>query len=687
MLVRPALLIFLPVWFGAGIAAYFALTVEPPILVPRLVASFLLAATLISFKLRTSSVTLFLWPLLLAASGMAWVQYYSHQKIAPVYQSGDVPTWVRANVEQIEPRPGMKRLILTDLDFWRPETGKFPAESHPRKIRLNVRTPIEATIKPGDRVQVTTILSPPPGKPVYPNGYHFGRYAFFEEIGGVGYSISPVKRLKYDHQETLSSTIHTLRTNVTERIRSHFPEDKQREASIATALLTGVRGDIPRNTLESFRTSGLGHLLAISGLHMAMVMAGAYLMLRLFMAAIPPLALRFNIKKISALCAIFTGLFYLLLTGMPISAQRAYIMASMFFFAILVNRTGTPMLPVAWAALLILIIRPDAIITPGFQMSFAAVIALVATYDWLRHRLVSVHELTSFQRFLRYTGGILLTSFIAGLATTPIGLYHFGYLSNYGLLANLLAVPLTSFWVMPLGVLGLLTMPFSLDGVIFTLMGWGISYLSDWAEWVTSLEGAKLSLVKLPLWIFVCGCISGLIACLIKQAAPRLIALISFFIIFACGFLFSPQPHFLISGEADLFAITQDNALLVNTKQKGRYIRSKWEQYTGLNKSKLINDKSLINYSDKKDYYQFDLLKHSALILMDQAASPPLQTCIEASFIIQFFDAPHPCPENQTATRITQQQLHEKGTHAVTLSHPPQIYTVADAEGQRPWTR
>ncbi|MBL4758173.1 MAG: ComEC/Rec2 family competence protein, partial [Rhizobiales bacterium] len=151
-------------------------------------------------------------------------------------------------------------------------------------------------------------------------------------------------------------------------------------------MITGDRSFISRNHVEMLRASGLAHVLAISGLHMTLVTGALFAGLRALLAFIPGIALRYPIKKIAAFAALFAGAFYLALSGANVATQRAFIMVGIMLVAILLERPAISLRNVALAALFVILWRPESVVTASFQMSFAAVTALIAAYEYVLNR-------------------------------------------------------------------------------------------------------------------------------------------------------------------------------------------------------------------------------------------------------------------------------------------------------------
>jgi len=261
--------------------------------------------------------------------------------------------------------------------------------------------------------------------------------------------------------------------------------------AIAAALMTGDRGGIPQDVTNAMRDSGLAHVLAISGLHMVIMAGTVFWLVRALLALSPSLALRFPIKKWAAAIALLAAAFYLALSGAAVPTVRAWIMMSIFLIAVMLDRPALTMRNVALAALAILIVEPESLFDPSFEMSFAAVIGLVALYEWLSRRdRARLRDVSPVWRGLRFGGGLVfgaaMTTIVAGTAVAPFAVYHFHRMSHFGLMANMIAAPLISLLIMPMAVIALIAMPFGLEAWPLYAMG------SASTSWLTPPNGWPL---------------------------------------------------------------------------------------------------------------------------------------------------------------------------------------------------
>jgi competence protein ComEC len=317
-----------------------------------------------------------------------------------------------------------------------------------------------------------------------------------------------------------SLLVERMRAAIGTHVRARLTGDV---GAVATALMNGDRASISDDVNAIFRASGLQHILSISGLHFGMVAFGIYGALRLIFAAIEPLALRYPIKKWAAAAALAGSLVYLLVSGAGVPAARSFLMLAIVLLAVLVERSALTMRNVAIAAMVILLIKPECVFNVSFQMSFAAVAALIAAFE-VRRALrgeVAAHDLSLPQRVLRYMGALALSSVVATAATAPFAAFHFHNFYGYGLPANMVALPLLGVLVMPAATLALLLMPFGLEGPPLAVMGFGIELILTVARFVAHWPGAVLLLRALPLAAFVFIVLGGLWICLWQKRWRR----------------------------------------------------------------------------------------------------------------------------------------------------------------------
>ena len=346
-----------------------------------------------------------------------------------------------------------------------------------------------AEVYPGDRISITARIEPPLPQ-LLPGGFDFAAHAARKGFAATGF-VSEIRMIGHQRPDIVAAMRSAVQSRLVERLG-------EKEAAVASAVLIGFRGLIAPDLREIFRASGLAHLLAISGLHMALFCGGVIFVLRALLALMPGFASRHAALKIAVLVALPFGAVYLLLAGMPISAIRAYGMMVVFILAILIDRRGLTLHHVALMAILLLLIDPAALNDPAFQMSFAAVFALVAGWYLLqgwRIRYGYFPSRTPLMRLARHIGGIMMASILASAASMPFVLYHFGVTTAWSVLANVIGMPLMAFIVMPAGVMALLLMPLGLEGLALIPMEFGLRLLIGLAGMI---EGLPLSALRVP---------------------------------------------------------------------------------------------------------------------------------------------------------------------------------------------
>ncbi len=363
----------------------------------------------------------------------------------------------------------------------------------PERVRIVVGSR-HAPIPPGGNFRGLVRLRPPSG-PAFPGSHDFAFAPFFNGIGAYGFSLGAPEPSATDisgneARKGLSAWLRQRQTAtrlaMTERISQIIGGA---EGGIAAALVTGERAGIPDDAREWLRGTGLAHVLSISGLHMAIVAGFAMLLVRSVLSLIPMIALRFPIKKIAAVAALVVAAFYLALSGANIATQRAFIMLAIMLTAVLLDRPALTLRNVSIAAIVVIALTPHAVMTASFQMSFAATVALIGGYAALSRRRARSSPIPPGsrgwgRRILLAFAAIAMTSLIAGTATAPYAAYHFHRLATFGLVANVLTMPLFTLWVMPLALIGSLAMPFGLDAWAFQAMGYGIGVVLEVARFV-----------------------------------------------------------------------------------------------------------------------------------------------------------------------------------------------------------
>lgn len=476
------------VCFGIGVGIYFALPVEPDVFMLSIL-TLICAVCLIApfFCNETLSPPIAGAGLILA--GVLVASAHARTSAAPVLSFryyGPVEGRVIAVDRSLS---GKIRMTLDQVVLHEVAPSRTP-----EKVRISLhgdadpdtesRFPGYSALgpEPGQHVVLTANLSPPPG-PAEPGGFDFRRFAWFQKLGAIGYTRTPVLQIGPPRLNGFQVRINHLRGEISELVRARIPGEA---GAFAATITTGDRSAMSVETTDALRASNLSHLLAISGLHMGLLTGFVFTSFRLFLALIPGVALRLPARKMAAVAAMITGAVYLALSGGNVATVRAFIMVSALFIAVLLGRKALTLNSVALAALIVLLITPEALPGPGFQMSFAATTALVFVFAGLQSTEINAW----FPRWMRPVFAVLVSSFVAGAATAPIAAAHFNQVAQYGLLANVLSVPVMGALVVPAGVLAFLLEPLGLGWIGFLVMEVGINWILRVALFVSGLEGA-----------------------------------------------------------------------------------------------------------------------------------------------------------------------------------------------------
>jgi competence protein ComEC len=366
---------------------------------------------------------------------------------------------------------------------------------------------------------------------------------------------------------------------MTQRIASVLPGST---GGVASALITGKRGAIAEEVKQAFRDSGLSHLLAIAGLHLGLVAAFVFFAVRGGLALIPPIALRYPIKKIAAAATLVVLACYLMISGATIPTERAFVMHGLLLAAILIDRLRISMRVCAIAAWVVLAANPESLVGVSFQMSFGAVVALIAVYETWGARLARLLRGRSLPRqLLGYCGGVAVTTVVATLGTYPFSIYHFHHIALYSPLANVIAVPLSAMWTMPWAVVTCLLMPFGLERLALVPMGCGIDVTIWVAQWVSGLPGNVWPTPRLPLAGLVAIALGGLWLCL-WQGRWRRWGLAAVGAGFAAMLLTRPPDLVIAEGGRFLAARAPDGRYLVAAGPSEKIARSMLAHETGM---------------------------------------------------------------------------------------------------------
>ena len=335
----------------------------------------------------------------------------------------------------------------------------------------------------GQSVRWTVTLLPVRGA-ILPGGFDFRRQAFFRGLSAYGYSLgAPV---------VVGQRAGSITETWRQTLRARFLVGLQGDAGgLATALVVGLRGDLSEAAEAQIRAAGLAHILAISGLHVGMVAGALFFLVRLLGGLLPGMSLRLQTHRIAAIVAVLGAVLYFSVSGGSVPTQRATIVVGLAMAAILLSRRPFSLRSVGFAALVVLLLQPSSLVTASFQMSFAAVIGLIVAFRFQDSR--QAPNSAPPRRALNYVLGLMASSLIATAATGVFALYHFQQLSLLGIIANIIAVPLTALFIMPLLMLAALLTPLGGEGPVLWVVQFGLDGLLLLARLVSQLEGGVIT--------------------------------------------------------------------------------------------------------------------------------------------------------------------------------------------------
>lgn len=568
--------LLLPVLFALGILLYFSARTEPALWAG---ASLAILSALSAVLWRRPRPVLI--GLAFLAAGFAAATWRTALVASPMLERAGLYR-VSGFIEAVDATQRRHRITLR-------VTAIEDARGQAVPYRLRIGAPGAAQFSAGDHVAVRARLSPP-SEPAMPGGYDFRRESFFRAIGGAGYTIGRIEsqptEIRPDFSLRFHAAVDRWRNALTERIARTIGSE---EGALAAALVTGKRGLISNETNDDLRGSGLYHIVSISGLHMVMAAGVMFWSLRALLALFPSIALRYPIKKWAAAGAMLGATAYCVFSGSEVATERSLIMTLVMLGAILVDRPALAMRNVAISALIVLAREPESLLGPSFQMSYAAVAALIAGNAlWRRYRperepmegqgrFMQAGILARAIRVLLLAfGGILATTILASLATAPFSAYHFHRLNPYGLIGNALAIPLVSLVVMPCAVIGTLLVPFGLDGPIWAVMGEGMRGVLFVAARVASLDGAAPPVPRMPAYLFGLLVIA-LIVLVMLSSALRFLS-IPILVLWVMLVRAAPLPDLMIApdGRMALFRAESGRYALLSPGTPSSFTLQQW---------------------------------------------------------------------------------------------------------------
>ena len=458
-------------------------------------------------------------------------------------------------------------------------------------VRLRLATNAQAGLPPFVRVNLTPEQYQPkfqvgaviklrarlmrPAGPTLPGGYDFARRAWFQQIGATGSALGTVSLIEPARTNAMLSA---KREQLTQHILQSMPADA---GAIGAALVTGDQGHISEADAQAMRDSGLAHLLSISGLHVTAVVGFIFIAVSRLLSLSSWLALRISVPICAAAAAAMGALAYTLLTGAEVPTIRSCIAALLVLVALALGREALTLRLVAFGALIVLLFWPEAMAGPSFQLSFAAVATIVILHELpLVKRFTERREEPTLYRFARAVVSLVVTGLAIEIILAPIALFHFHKTGLYGAFANVVAIPMTTFVIMPMEALALALDLVGLGLPFWWLAGKGISAILVLAHFVSGLPGAVSMMPEMPIWSYAAfwagALLFGLLQTHIRYAG------IPIFLIGIAGMILAPRPDILVTGDGKHLAlVAADGKLSLLRGKAGDFVRDMISEKAG----------------------------------------------------------------------------------------------------------
>lgn len=558
--------LLLPIAMGSAILLYFALPVEPPLWLGGMLLT--LPGVILAMCWRLPYVRFAAFLALAAALGFARAEWRTASLPAMV----QIPSGVSALsgfVLRIEALPHGTRVLLRA-----PKINDGPTLSRTIQVKLKAG---DTPPQPGTLIKCDALLFAPQS-PAYPGGWDQSRDYYFANIAAEGVALTNLWTIHAAPSDHFYDLLQMVRGKITQTLLSTLPLST---GSVAVTLLTGDEQIIPPNERQDFVLSGLAHILAVAGLHVGIVMGLFFVLTRWLLSRIAWVALHWPCKPIAAVVALAAGGGYALLTGAHLPILRSLDMACLATLGVIMGRRVISLRGLGVAAMALMLAMPEMVLSASFQMSFSAVAALIAGYE-------AIHPLWSkFHLMRRGIGKVLLvfmelafTSLLAGGASMAFAAYQFQQITPYWIPANLIAVPLTALWIMPLGLAGLVLIPFHLAWLCFYPMGWGIGVIVWITQHIATWPDAQI-IVKLVPGCAILLYAAGLAWLCIWRSKVRLAGIGGIAFGLAVAIMATP-PTILVSANADLIAIHNNNKVFLISQHKiGRFTLEQWRYVWG----------------------------------------------------------------------------------------------------------
>lgn len=562
---------WLAVAFGAGIGAWFVLSAAWSWAAAIVAALLVALAALAAWRGRDDRAHLLLAALAIAlalAGGLTTIWARSAMIGAEPIDYPRVER-IQARILEHEERPAEDRVRLT-------VALRDPESARALKVRVNVPSARDSgSLRPGAVIRLRARLMPP-APPILPGAYDFARRAWFDGLAATGTLIGPIEVVQ---QAPAGDTIGTMQRVLSRHVRERLDGSA---GTIAAAFASGDRGAITEGDEEAMRDAGLTHLLSISGLHVSAVIAGAYFLAMRLLALWPWLTLRVRLPLVAAAIGALAGIGYTLLTGAQVPTVRSCVGAVLVLLALALGREPLSMRMVAVAAIVVLLLWPESLVGPSFQMSFAAVIAIVALHNAAPVRAFLAPREEGWARwFGRRLVMLFLTGLLIEIALTPIVLFHFHRAGLYGAFANVIAIPLVTFVSMPLIALALALDLVGLGAPVWWLVGLSLDLMLGIAHFTAAQPGAVKLVPQMGLGTVMLY-VGGALWIALWRGRARLWGLVP---VAVAGLLLAmtPTPDVLVTRDGRHVGIVgEDGQLLTLRDSRSDYARDNLRELAGV---------------------------------------------------------------------------------------------------------
>jgi competence protein ComEC len=665
--------LWLPCALVSGIWCYFALAAEPSL---QLILGCVVIAAFLLLLARKHPVAVLLATALI---GFCLAKARADLMHTPMLRAFEAAVHVEGYVSQVSIYSKSQAQLIIDVI----RISDIPDAEMPRRVRVIARTSPNP-LRVGDKITATVDLVPLP-RPEYPGGFDLARQLYFQSIGATGRARESVAIAQDDipWRYRFSRSVHGIRSHIGSRIRAAISGPI---GAFAEALVTGERATIPNSMTESLQGSGLFHVLSISGLHMTLVAGTVFWIVRAGLAAFPRAALQWPIKKFAAFAAMLMGFFYMVLADFGAATERSYIMIAVMFFAMLVDRPAISLHNLAIAAILILAFQPEEAVAAGFQMSFMAVVGLAAFYGWWSTRQEREFKLPHSLparlviKGLRGIAAALVTTLIAGSLSGIVASHHFGRIAPFGVVSNVLALPVISFVVMPMALIGTLLIPFGLEYYPFALLGQGLDVVMQISDAVASWRGANLALPALSAPLTAGLCLAAVLFCTSRTHLRWAALPVAAFALFGGPTL--TQPDLLVESRLRNIAFRMPNGGLVPAvKSKGQYAFRNWARRAG--------DSATMKVASEKPGWTCDARTCSAnvsgrTVAFLLRAGEADRMCPAADVVIAQYPLRRQCKGNMLT--LDRFDIWRDGAHAIRFDgNHVEVAASRLKQGLRPW--